>query len=63
MKIPYNVVICEVLTQHKNFLETGNMQISKQDLVDRNKTNQIKKLTNNQKKICDIIIDIQACFS
>jgi hypothetical protein len=63
MHIPYDRIICEVLIQHRNFLETGNMEISKEDLIETNNTNKLKNLTQNQKKICDTLIDIEACFS
>lgn len=52
-----------MLIQHRNFLETGNMEISKEDLIETNNTNKLKNLTQNQKKICDTLIDIEACFS
>lgn len=63
MYLSYNTIICEVLSQHRNFLETGNMQLSKEDLIQSNKTKQLKTLTKNQKRICDTLIDIESCFS
>lgn len=66
MDVPYNQIICEVLSNHRNFIETGNMQISGKDILETKSTKnlqKLKKLTKHQKKICDTLIDIEACFS
>jgi hypothetical protein len=58
----YNTIICEVLKQHRNYIETGNMLISAQDLITANKQNQLKKLNKQQKETCNLLLDIERCF-
>jgi len=57
-----NQLIAFTLSSYKNYIETGDFVLSREDLSNTNQAHKIKKLSQDQEKICNRLSDLKNCF-
>jgi hypothetical protein len=57
-----NQLIAFILESYANMIQTGNIYIDKEDIINSQHNIKIKKLTSQQENMCDRLSDLKNCF-
>ena len=57
-----NQLIAFILESYANMIQTGNIYINKEDIINSQHNIRIKKLTSQQERMCNRLSDLKNCF-
>jgi hypothetical protein len=57
-----NQLIAFILESYGNMIQTGNIYINKEDVINSQHNIKIKKLSQEQEKMCNRLYDLKNCF-